>query len=270
MDILKDIEKHLKQTNSVEKLIYSIVFFFVISILFESMATNWFALFGKQQIVLSRPWTLISYAFVHFRLFHAVSNIIILYYVGNLFLNFFSSKKLLIYYFLGVFVGGLLFVMYTSIAVKINSPLVGASAGVTAILVGLATKIPHYALRLRFIGSVELWVLTAIWIGLSVLGTAGVNAGGAVAHLGGALIGYLLTAYLNEGNAFVNYFTKKEKSPFNTVYTNTEKPKTQQSHRAKKQHQRKIDAILDKISKAGYDALSKAEKDFLFSQKKDN
>lgn len=269
MNIIKDIKQHLKQTNIVEQLIYINVLFFIITALLKVSMINWFALPSGLQEVFAKPWTFISYSFVHVELFHILSNLLVLYYVGNLFLNFFSNKKLLVYYILGLLVGGIVFVLFNFMATKTTGPLIGASAAVTAILVGLTTKVPHYSLRLRFIGSVELWVITTVWVGLSVLGTVGINAGGAVAHLGGAIIGYLLTAYFNEGSIFVKLLNKRKKSSFQKVYTNSKASNTTQSYKSKKRDQRKIDAILDKISKSGYEALSKEEKDFLFSQKEE-
>jgi len=266
--LLKDIQNHIKQANSVEKLIYINVAIFILTVLFSKFIIKWFALPATFTDFMTRPWSLLTYSFLHERLFHILSNLLVLFYIGNLFLNFFSKKKLIIYYVSGAIFGGVVFMLYFFLQKTTSGSLIGASAAVTAILVGLAVKIPHYSLRLRFIGSVELWVLAAIWVGLSVLATAGVNAGGGVAHLGGAIIGYLLTAYFNEGIIFEKMFVPKKKSkPFKKVYKNKATPKSRVSYSEKKQNQRKIDAILDKISKSGYEALSKAEKEFLFSQK---
>ena len=270
MTILRDIQDHIKQTDILEKLIYINVALYIVTLFATDFMPTWFALPTSLAAFANKPWTLISYAFIHKEFFHILSNLIVLYYIGNLFLNFFSKKKLLIYYILGGMAGGISFLLFYFVQNKTGYPLGGASAAVSAILVGLTVKVPHYSLRLRFIGSVELWVLTAIWIGLSVITTAGVNPGGGVAHLGGAIIGYLLTAYFREGAIFENLFSnsfKNKKTPFKDVYTNPKAPKTKQGYSTKKQNQRKIDAILDKISKSGYEALTKEEKEFLFNQK---
>jgi membrane associated rhomboid family serine protease len=255
----------------VEKIIYVNIIFYIISVLFPNYTRVWFTLPATFSGIIEKPWTLISYAFVHFRFMHILSNLIILYYIGNLFLDFFSSKKLLIYYFSGILTGGLLFATYFTLSDNTSVfPLGGASAAVTAIFIGVAAKVPHYALRLRFVGSVELWVLAAIWIGLSTLSAIGINAGSGIAHLGGAIIGYVLTIYLNEGSAFEKVLITKpraKKSPFKKVYKNKKSPKTTGSYSRKKKNQQEVDAILDKISKSGYEALSKEEKDFLFNQK---
>jgi len=219
----------------------------------------------------SKPWTLLTYGLVHFDLVHIFSNLLVLYFIGNLFLDFFSPKKFLIYYILGLLIGGILFIGYFELSNKTtNWSLIGASAAVTSIFIGVAAKVPHYALRLRFVGSVELWVLAAIWITISALGSSGDYAGSGVAHLGGAITGYLLTTYFNEG-AFLEKLVKRKpklaKNPFKKVYRTKSPIKTKPSRSKKKQDQQKVDAILDKISKSGYEALSKDEKDYLFNQK---
>lgn len=230
-----------------------------------------FSLAASSTELGNKPWSLITYAFIHTRLFHILSNIIILYFIGNLFLDFFSSKKLLLYYVLGLLFGGLLFIAYFALSNETsNWSLIGASAAVTALFIGVAAKVPRYALQLRFVGSVELWVLAAIWIVLSVVGTAGVNAGSGIAHLGGVAVGYVLTTFFTEGDALIKLFEKKQKKThFTKVYKNPATPKTRPGISRIKQNQRKVDAILDKISKSGYDALTKEEKEFLFNQKED-
>ncbi len=269
MNLIEDISSHIKQANVVEKFIYMNIVVFIIINLFSKYLYGMLALPSDVHAFMYKPWTLITYSFVHLRFFHIFSNVLILYYIGNLFLDFFNKEKFIIYYFSGLLVGGLVFMTYF-FQKETYSMLIGASAAVTAILVGLATKIPHYSLQFRFIGSIELWVIAAIWIGLSVLGTGGINAGGAMAHLGGGIIGFVLTKYFDEASSLSGWLKQnrtKKKSAFKNVYTNPKAPNTTQSYRNKKQNQRKIDAILDKISKSGYEALTKEEKDFLFNQK---
>ena len=149
---------------------------------------------------------------------------------------------------------------------KNTAYLVGASAGVTAILVGLATKIPNYALRFRFIGNIKLWHIAVGFILLDIIQLPISNTGGHLAHLGGALTGFLLTNQVNKGKNlsqfFSNIFKSKKEKPLKTVYKN---PKATNNIKNDNARQRKIDEILDKISKSGYETLTKEEKDFLFS-----
>jgi len=266
---LNDIKEHIRQANLVEKMIYALTIVFVIVFISPSKMVSVFSLPPSLDAVSDKPWTIISYAFIHVRFFHLLSNVIVLYYIGNLFLDFFSPKKFLIYYVVGAIFGGIFFIAYYELSGKTASfPLGGASAAVMAIVVGLATKIPHYSLRLRFIGSVELWVLAAIWVAISAFGAAGVNAGSGLAHLGGAFVGFALTAYFKDASTLESMFKRKPKTnPFQKVYKNKNSINTKPSFSKKKQNQQKVDAILDKISKSGYEALTKEEKDYLFNQK---
>jgi membrane associated rhomboid family serine protease len=272
LNILKDIKEHITTTNIVEKTIYLNIAIFLLVAFFSSFMISNFSLSANINLLMERPWSIFTYAFVHVRFIHLLSNLIVLYYIGHLFLDFFSIKRFIIYYVSGILIGGLFFIAYYELLNKTSSfPLGGASAAVMAVLVGVATKVPHYSLKLRFIGSVELWVLAVIWVVISAFGAVGVNSGSALSHLGGASIGFLLTTYFKEGAVLESLFNKKtKKTPFQKVYkTNKSSLKTQPSYSKKKQNQRKVDLILDKISKSGYEALSKEEKDFLFNQKED-
>jgi membrane associated rhomboid family serine protease len=272
LSLLNDIKQAYNNANVVEKIIYVNVVLFLFTVIFHSFTIEYFALPANLSEFLHKPWTLISYAFIHERLFHILSNLLVLYYIGQLFLDFYTKKQFLNCYFLGIVVGGISFILFYYFSNKIGEPLGGASAAVSTIFVAIATKIPRYALRLRFIGSVELWVLAAIWVGLSVLQLANPNNGGAIAHLGGALVGFFYAKQLDKGydlgkwfeviiDYFSTIFNKRTKSSLKTVYKS--KTKTNPST-IEKSKQRKIDDILEKISKSGYDSLTKEEKDFLF------
>lgn len=264
-----DIKAYLKGLSAIELLIYLQLLFFVVALGFSIFFINYFAMPSAITSFLEKPWTVFTYAFIHFRFFHIFGNLLVLFYIGNLFLDFFSEKQFWVYYISGILAGGLSFILYYYFrASEVSYTLVGSSAAVSAILVGLATKIPRYALRLRFVGSVELWLLTAVWVGISALGVGGVNGGSGMAHLGGALMGFVLTYFLGEGKIKRGNMSKP-KATFKKVYTNTEVLHKRKSFKEKKNTQRKVDEILDKISKSGYDALTKEEKDFLFNQKED-
>ncbi len=278
MEILNDIKRAYLKANSAEKLIYFNILFYIITLIFNSFCTNWLALPSSFDEFLNKPWTIVSYAFIHERFVHILSNLIVLYYTGNLFLNFFNGKQFLNVYYLGAIIGGFAFLL-TPYMTKTppEAPLIGASAAVTAVFVAIATKIPRYALRLRFIGSLELWVLAALWVLLSIMQLAGNNYGGAIAHLGGAAFGFLYSNQLAKGNDitkwfeeiinfFINLAKPKEKSNLKTVYKSKKRTKTTDNQKSK---QKKIDDILDKISKSGYESLTQEEKDFLFRTGKD-
>ena len=261
----------------VEKIIFINIAVFIFTYLIKTLSflfkiegdiiINWFALNPDFSSLLTKPWSLISYGFLHSGFFHILFNLLLLYYIGNIFLDFFNRKQFLTYYFLGIIAGGLFYMLsynYLPALQHQQTVLVGASAGVTAVLIGVATQIPNYALHFRFIGSVKLLYIALFFVALDVIQIPVGNAGGHIAHLGGALIGFLLTRYFNQGKDFVSWtgklFQSKSKKPLKTVYkTKNSKP----SNKTESQ-QAQIDRILDKISKSGYETLSKEEKDFLF------
>ena len=277
---IDEIKNRLENSSIVDKFIYINVAVFVIALLVNTFVhlsngssniiINLFALNKNSSEFLYKPYTFITYGFLHIGFIHILFNLITLHYLGNLFLNFFSSKKFILYYILGTIFGGLLFVLsYQYFPVFKNSQgiLLGASAGISALLVGLATYTPNYEINLRLIGYVKLWILTLIFIVLTIILIPNGNAGGQIAHLGGALLGFLLTNYYK--NQKTNPY-KKSKSNLKTVYKAKNKSDDfgLSVHQKKIIKQRKIDAILDKISKSGYDSLNKEERDFLANASK--
>ncbi len=269
MNFVKDIKTAYYSANIAEKVIYITILVYLLTLFFTAFTNTWLALPSSFSKFIEKPWTLVTYSFIHYRFIHILSNILILYYIGNLFLDFYTEKNFLTVYILGVVVGGITFLIVAYLyQMLLFSSLIGASAGVTAVFIAIATRVPRYALQFRFIGSVELWVLATIWVALSILQLADINNGGAVAHLGGAVAGFL---YGKQSYQITNYLTKFKnlfnKSTSNgnlkTVYKNKKRRTKQQQ--TDDEYQRKIDIILDKISKSGYESLSAKEKDFLFN-----
>jgi membrane associated rhomboid family serine protease len=281
MDLFTQLKEKIKQISMVEKLIYLLIAIFVIEKLlitfsfFNDGTTNfvlqYFSLSSSLNHFLTKPYTLISYSFLHGGFIHLIFNLIVLYYIGNLFLDYFNEKKFLIYFILGSVFGGILFLLsynYFNVFNNQNAYLVGASASITAIMVGLATRIPNFEMNFRFIGYVKLWMVTAIWVLLSFILIPNGNAGGQIAHLGGAIIGFILTKYyFLENNVKPKFILKKQnKSNLKMVYKNDQGLSNYQKKGVK---QRKIDALLDKISNSGYDVLTEEEKEFLDHSSKD-
>jgi rhomboid family protein len=265
--------------NIVEKIIFITVAVFIFTFLLNTFSflfkiegnimINWFALKPDFNDLLSKPWTLISYGFLHSGFFHILFNMLVLYYIGNIFLDFFTPKQFLVYYFLGIISGGVFYMLsynYLPALQTQKTILVGASAGVTGVLIGIASLIPNYALRFRFIGNIKLLYIALAFIILDIVQIPSGNAGGHLAHLGGALIGYLLTKQFQQGKLLIvwieNLFQSNRKKPLKTVYKNKSASQTKTNKTDSQQVQ--IDRILDKISKSGYETLSKEEKDFLF------
>ncbi|WP_121665540.1 rhomboid family intramembrane serine protease [Mesonia aquimarina] len=281
-----------------EKLIAINVVAFIALFLFKTLAfllnisdeflLKWLVFPKELGEFIYKPWSILTYAFLHGGIWHILSNMIILYFSGRIFLTFFSAKRLLNYYFLGAISGALLYMLSYNLFPVFQgtgrSYLIGASAAVMAILVGVATQAPNMKVRLMLLGNIKLWWIAAFFVVLDVVQIPMNNPGGHLAHLGGALLGYMYTSQLSKGNdigawferitdSVVNLFSSKKKAPFKTVYRNkkstTKKRATANYSMNKDDKQKKVDAILDKISKSGYESLSKEEKDFLFNAGKE-
>jgi membrane associated rhomboid family serine protease len=278
MQLIDTITEKFSSANIVMKVIYITVFVFLINLLLNTISfffnshgnflIKWFALSPNFDSFISKPWTILSYGFLHDGFFHIIFNLLILYYFGMLFLDYFSPKMFLNYYFLGILVGGIIFLLSYNFLPALksrNALLVGASAGVMSILIGLATLTPNYAIRFQWIGFIKLKHVALFIVVLDVLQIPMGNAGGHLAHLGGALTGFLLTQYIPNRKSMSsksNFFSKNKKS--NNLKTVYKSKKPVASSINKSEEQQKIDSILDKISKSGYEALSKEEKQFLF------
>lgn len=245
---------------------------------------GWFELPKDFFEFLTRPWTLVTYAFLHGGLWHLFFNMLMLYYVGRIFLNYFGSRRFINVYFLGLMLGGLFFLAAYNIFpafYQSQSPLIGASAGVMAVLIYICTYLPGQEVRVFFF-TLRLWYIGAFFVVLDlVLIPLNDNPGGRIAHLGGALLGYLYARRAIQGGDLGSGFSKlldtlgglfekrPRKAPMKTVYRKEARKPSQPVDYDKQARQRKIDGILDKISKSGYESLTQAEKDFLFKAGKE-
>lgn len=248
---------------------------------------RWFMLPDSFGEWITQPWSILSYSFLHGGIGHIFWNMLVLYMFGRILLNLFSEKRFLTIYLLGAVFGGLLYMLaYNIFPVFVNTTgyLVGASASVRAIMIFMAAYAPNNEIRVfRF--NIKLWHIGVFVIIVDLLQlSSGSNSGGMLAHLGGALFGYLYAKQLAKGNDIgiwferimdwvANLFTPREKNPFKKVHRNkTTQSQTRRSSKKedKTDHQKKIDTILDKIGKSGYESLSKAEKDFLFKSGKND
>ncbi|MDO6813193.1 rhomboid family intramembrane serine protease [Tenacibaculum soleae] len=283
MNILENLKYRFKNAGIVEQLIYvNLAVFLLVFIsntfgfLFQAntnLFVEWFSLPASFNDFLSKPWTIITYGFLHTSFLHILLNLIALFYIGHLFKQYFTAKQLLNFYLLGTLFGGIIFITSYNFfpalqRVADNSVLLGASAGISAIFIGIATYIPNYELKFPLIGYVKLYVLACVWIAVDIIQIPAGNAGGHLAHIGGALFGFLYVVKTSNKELEIlkplkKFFEKKEK-PLKTVYKSGKKTKNTTSK--KSENQQEIDAILDKISKSGYDTLTKTEKDFLFKQ----
>ncbi|WP_422080736.1 rhomboid family intramembrane serine protease [Ulvibacterium sp.] len=287
-----DLKYQYARLNVAEKLIAINVVVFIINGLFpfllglhKNSIVQWFQLPKDFFDFLSQPWSIITYSFFHGGLGHIFWNMLVLYFAGRIFLNLFDGKRFLNVYLLGVILGGLFFLLSYNLFPAffgVNAVLIGASAGVRAVLIFICAYIPNQEVRLIFF-NIKLWYIGVFVVVMDLVQMPYTgNAGGHLAHLGGALLGYVYARQLLNGrdigegfskfmDGIANLFKKKEKkAPLKTVYKKTKATEKSKKEYGKEAHQRKIDAILDKISKSGYESLSKAEKDFLFKAGKED
>ncbi|MEA3504609.1 MAG: rhomboid family intramembrane serine protease [Bacteroidota bacterium] len=243
-----------------------------------SEVTRWLAVPAQFSQLIQKPWTLFSYMFLQEGFFHLLFNMIILYFGGKIFSEYLDDQKLLKTYLFGGFFGALFFIISYNIFPVFqdniaNTLALGSSASVLAILIAIATYVPEYSVNLIFIGRTKLKYIAVIFIVLDIFNIQTGNEGGHLAHLGGALWGFIYSRSLLKGNDLVgslnfgwmrNFFVKKKKSPFTNIHRN-KRPLSDEEYNARKvSKQKDIDKILDKISKSGYNSLTEKEKEILF------
>ncbi len=241
---------------------------------------SYLALPASLSKLIYRPWTFITYAFTHFELFHIVFNMLWLYWLGSILSEFLGNKKILPVYMMGSWFGGALYILFYNIFPYFNnvvdqSSCIGASAGIMAIILATAVLLPDYSIMI-FIWPIRMKWLAAIFVGIDIISiNFDGNAGGHIAHLGGALFGYIYIASYRNGNdlslwfnnaadAIVSVFSGRKK--MKVTYTKTDVKHSERKKDIDKQ--KKIDSILDKISKSGYESLSAEEKEILFKESK--
>jgi membrane associated rhomboid family serine protease len=229
----------------------------------ELQIQTYFAFPSDLDKLPTRFYTLLTYQFFHSGFLHIAFNMLWLYWMGQLFLDFLKPRQFHFVYIGGGLLGGLLFLalFHTVPAFSVqNATLIGSSASVMAILAATATLVPDYSIRLLLVGEVKLKYLALVYILLDIFGTTGGNAGGSISHLGGALFGFVFIKSLQSGKDWSTLFKRKPKLK---VVKNKPTEKSESFV-----NQKDIDKILDKISKSGYDQLSKEEKETLFKASK--
>lgn len=291
MSFKDDVIKSFREGSLLTKLIYVNVGVYVflalvqvVSKLFE-LDSSWlgwvFMVPSNWSSFLHHPWTILTYMFSHTGFVHLICNVLMLYWFGQLFMTFFNQRDLVGVYVLGGLAGGLIYLLafnFIPYYVQQGSNfLLGASASVMAIVVSTAVISPDYRVRIPLIGSVKIeWIAVATVL-ISLLSITSANAGGELAHLGGALAGYLFAkAYKKNKNivGWINAFLDKlinllKKRPsMNVSYENPSSAReTDEEYNArKKQKNDEIDRILDKIKQSGYDSLTSDERKKLFGK----
>lgn len=259
----------------------------VLAFLFEKPGSDFFvtdildylAIPAYVPTLLRQPWSFITYMFLHVNIWHILFNMLWLYWFGRIFLEYLTEKKLLWVYLLGGITGAAVYVLSFNIFPVFSPQIemayaIGASASVMAIVTAIAFYVPGYTIYLLFFGRVKIVYLAIALFVFDFFMIPSGNAGGHIAHIGGALLGFLYIKTLppermlrrSKGSffhRFFRYFFQDKPSSSNTGRSH--RPTSDEEYNFQKaQQQQRMDQILDKISKGGYDSLTREEKEFLF------
>lgn len=292
MDILSDIKRTFQEGSALTRLIYINLGVFlvvkVIGVFFflagqASPLIEWFSVPSVTSELIRKPWTPITYMFLHHGFLHLLFNVLGLYWFGKLFLFHFEGSKLLGVYLLGGLLGAAFYIVAYNVFPVFESVyglLLGASAAVFAILVAVAFYDPDREIHLFFIGRFPLKYVAAFYVVLSIIGISTSNPGGNIAHLGGAFWGWFYIYQLRKGKdlgaGLVKFIDKLGnmlgglfKPRVRMKVTHRQPPRDDYEYnRQKNMQQDEINRILDKIAKSGYESLTKQEKELLFKQGK--
>lgn len=304
MNILEEIKRFFQKGNILFRLIYINIGIFVIlnllfvvlrlfipgtsldelRIMFNEKILTFLMVPSRPAEALQKPWTLITYMFTHFNLFHILINMLWLYWFGRIFLQYFTEKQLLSTYLIGGVAGAILFMLFMNgfpgFRQYLGTNMLGASAAVMAIMIGISFYVPDYTIYLMFLGPVRLKYIALFMLVLDVLMIASYNAGGHIAHLGGALYGYIYIRQFRKGKdigKWLNDFMDKAVTLFkphprlNVTYRSNARNMSDEEYNKKRAEQQlEIDKILDKIAQSGYESLTKKEKETLFRMNRNN
>jgi membrane associated rhomboid family serine protease len=294
MGIWDDIKTTFRNGSNLTRLIFINIAVFVLITIISVMgfllnnpilsdkAIDLFSVPASLNVLILRPWTLITYMFSHKGIWHILFNMLWLYWFGKIFLEYLSERKLVAVYLLGGISGALVYILSFNIfpafaGIVADSVAIGASASVMAIVIAIATYVPDYTVQLFILGRIKIkFMALAIFVLTSIMDFS-VNSGGKLAHIGGAFFGYFYILNLKHGrdigkglNRILDFFVTIFKPRRKLKVTHKKVATEYEYNKIKAEHQKKINAILDKISKGGYDSLTKEEKETLFneSQKK--
>lgn len=241
-----------------------------------NLLVKWLSVPADWNELIRKPWTVVTYMFLHERFWHLFFNVWMLWFGGMIFTRFLSQKQLALTYVLGGIVGALFFVLaYNLFPVfetsKHTAVAMGASASVLAILVAAATCKPDYGLNLLLFGQLKFKWLAIAFVVIDVLCISGENPGGHIAHLGGALFGFVYGFILRKSLGQPAEPKRKKRkpkmeyTPYEEIHEEPQAPRSDEEYnRQKAEKERDVDAILDKIAKDGYASLTAEEKEFLF------
>lgn len=252
------------------------------SMFYHNPTTLWLAVPSNVDTLIHKPWTIFTYMFLHYDFFHILFNMVTLYFGGRVFVYFLKRNQLVATYILGGLIGATFYIVAFNVfpvfdSIASRSIALGASASVLAVLVAIATYSPNFSMNLIFIGPVKLKYIAIFFVVIDVISIDKGNPGGHIAHLGGAFWGFIYATGLKKGTDFANifismgkaiksFFYTERKSTMKVDYRKEQKPPSDdyEYNKRKAHNQEQVDEILDKISKSGYESLTKKEKEFLF------
>jgi membrane associated rhomboid family serine protease len=289
MSIVGDIKSFFKNGDGLSRLIFFNVSVFIVlliiavvaqfngrSVRLEEYPNIYLSSTSDLELLARKPWTILTHMFAHIEVGHFLFNLVTLFTVGKLFRHFLGSKRLVANYILGGLSGFLVYLICYNIFPGLNakSSILGASAAVMSLIITIGMVKPNYSIKLFGVFEMKLIWLCGILVFVDLISLQkGFNSGGHLGHLGGALFGFFYARNYNEGKNMASWFENllsrisslfngKKRSDLHTVH---KRPKTDEQFNVEKaSRQKRIDQILDKISRAGYDSLTKDEKDFLF------
>ena len=293
--IIDNLKRQFKQGSVLLKLIYiNVAIFLLLRLIWVGLML--FNVDGSQILpfiempsapdhFITRPWTLLTYMFVHFDVWHILFNMLWLYWFGQIFLLSFGEKQMVGLYLWGGIAGGLLYLLSYNLFPYFDGKeglMCGASASIIAIVVATAFRMPDYKINLLFLGAIPLKYIAIVTIIIDLLSVTSTNGGGHIAHLGGAIIGYWFIARWEKGkditapinrliDRIVTFCKPRPKIKISRSHTRrtTTRPETDAEYQKKKKKENEeIDIILDKIKKSGYSSLSTEEKKRLFEMGK--
>ena len=241
-----------------------------------NLLVKWLSVPADWMELIRKPWTVVTYMFLHERFWHLFFNVWMLWFGGMIFTRFLSQKQLALTYGLGGLVGALFFVLAYNLfpvfeTAKYTAVAMGASASVLAILVAAATYKPDYGLNLLLFGQLKFKWLAIAFVVIDLLSISAENPGGHIAHLGGALFGFVYGFILRKSLGKPTESKRKQRkpkmeyTPYEEIHDEPQAPRSDEEYnRQKAEKERDVDAILDKIAKDGYASLTPEEKEFLF------
>jgi membrane associated rhomboid family serine protease len=285
------IKNSFKDGSNLTKLIYiNLAVFLLVKILsvftffFQIQPTQlpflikWLSVPADTSELIGKPWTVFTYMFLHQDFLHILFNMLWLFWFGRIFLTYLDQKKLLSIYLIGGLTGAATYIFAYNLFpvfedVRWGAYALGASASVMAVVLATVVYAPNHTIHLFFLGPIKIKHIAIVFLITDIINIPNGNAGGHIAHLGGAFYGWLFISQLRKGkdissgfnammDSLFNLFKRKKK--MKVSYKNTRSMSDEEYNKSKKVNQEELNRILEKIAKSGYDSLTKEEKEILF------